>query len=119
MAFVMVVAVELEGPSNVLPIKQTFRGFLGSDNAFSTWIRNAEGRANLSGTECAVRVYRYDKHAVQVELPATGDAQGQLSFALPQAVAMRSLGPGVFRLEMLLIDSGVSQVAQLGILELV
>lgn len=119
----MLVEIEEVEPPAVLgpirPILQTFRGYRGSDSVLTTWIRTDEGRADLSASDVRVRVYAYDQNTMLAEIEADASALGRVDFTIPAATAQRQLHYSLYRLELVVVTAGVSQVVQVGLLELV
>lgn len=119
----MLVEIEEVAPPTVLgpirPILQTFRGYRSSDSVLTTWARTDEGRADLSSSDVRVRIYAYDHNTMLAEIEADASTLGRVDFAIPAATAQRQLHYSLYRLELVVVTAGVSQVVQVGLLELV
>lgn len=119
MAFVMQVAIEIDWARQITPILRTFRGYRGSSNTFETWIRDAQGRANLAGAEIRIRVYAYDRGHHRAEVVGEGTAEGRVTFTISHAAAQQRLPAGLYRLEIVVGSGEDRQTAQVGLLELI
>lgn len=118
-AYTILIELDVQSSPRIKPILQTFRGYMGADNVFTTWVRTEEGRADLSAAAVTIKVKPYSRPGKEVAtVTATADENGRVDFTVTGLTTTQQLAPGLFRLELLADQGDTTQVVQVGLLEL-
>lgn len=97
-------------------VRTTHRAYMGADTELSAWIRDEEGRVDLTQLgDIRVEVKRDTRDKPELTVPATGTEQGRLDFTITAAGARKRLRPGIFNLQV--VADG--EVIHIGYLEVV
>lgn len=102
---------------SIIVTQGTYRAFTGAENDFTAYIRDEDGKADLTGYTDLEAEIRRGSETPLLTVDATGNAQGVLSFTLTAenlAGALSTLG--VFRLYVL-ADGAVIHTGTLEVLE--
>ena len=76
-------------------IQGTHRAYFGADTVIAAFVRDDEGRKDLSGAEITAVLYLWQGKDV-MRLDAEGTEEGRVSFTLEAAEAERLLKPGIY-----------------------
>lgn len=97
-------------------VRTTHRAYMGADTELSAWIRDEEGRVDLTQyDEIQVEVKRDTRDRTELTIPATGTEDGRLDFTVTAEGARKRLRPGIFNLQV--VADG--EVIHIGYLEVV
>lgn len=100
---------------------QTHRAYMGVDTNITCWVRDEQGKRDLSGEELFVYLDTYPATAGIVTLaaeqavPGEDDVVKPVIFTVDAETAERSLMPGLFRFQIRTADEAVYS----GLLEMV
>lgn len=97
----------------------THRISLFSDTAVTCWVRDEDGKRDLSGFTLSAIVYPYGKTTELLTVDADSDADGEAVFTVTAANAEAYLWPGVFRFVLKGVDGGDPETLYSGLLEAV
>ena len=94
--------------------RHQFRAYAGADTNLTCWIRDEDGRRDLSEADVSVLVKRPNGYTVAT-LEATGSDEGEVEFEVTADTVSRYLAPGVFNVE-ILADGSVVGLGHLEVL---
>lgn len=75
----------------------THRAYAGADTVVTCWVRDEEGRRDLTGETLTVPVYAYGMPHELLTLDAEQVAEGAVRFTVTEEQAERYLTPGLYR----------------------
>ncbi|TWI04811.1 hypothetical protein IP90_00949 [Luteimonas cucumeris] len=97
----------------------THRAYMGADNTVTCWVRDEEGKRDLSATDLTVVLGTYPATAAVTTLEAAqvvdGSDIGPVTFDVEQAMSDRYLSPGLFQFQV----KADNEVVYSGLLEMV
>lgn len=109
---------EAEIPS-LRPICQTYQGYAGTQNSFTSWVRGDTGKADFTDLTLSVALFAYGASTALTEVEAESPAVGQVDWTIPAATQARYLPPGLYRVQIKVSDGESEVTAHGGILEIV
>lgn len=94
----------------------THRAYMGADNTVACWVRDEDGRRDLTAATLTVDLFAYGVQTEITTLPATqATAVSPVTFEVTDAFSDANLGAGLFRF----VVKADDVVAYNGLLELV
>jgi hypothetical protein len=98
---------------------QTHRASLFSDSLITCWVRDEDGKRDLSAFTLTATIYPYGKAPEILTLSATSAEDGKVEFTITAEDATASLCPGLYRFVITGADGGDSETLYSGLLEAV
>lgn len=98
----------------------THRAYLGADTPITCWVRDDDGKRDLSAFTLSVLLYPYGtSQDLGLTISATNPATGKATFTVTAEDADAYLCPSVYRFVLKGVDGGDSETLYTGLLEVV
>ena len=109
--------------SDLIVAQSSFQAIRGADVLCHCWLRSEAGPVNAEVLTLEVEAVAYGKRITQAAWPATGEADGRVTFTVPED---HKLNAGLYQLRMRVTGGGVEMpdppigsMCALGLLEIV
>ena len=97
---------------------QTQRAYTSADTDLTLWVRNDAGKRSLSGLTLSAEFFAYGRPGdALASVTATSPATGKVTYTVDKDTAYNTLGPGLFRVQLIANDD--QEVIYQGLLEVV